>query len=277
MARRRTNNPARYKAARALYSERERKLAQRPDRQASARAGSKRWRAKYPEKNRAHTRKRRATVMGAPINDLTPEQWLAIQVAADHRCSYCHGRFKGRLTQDHIVPLSKGGSHTASNIAPSCKSCNCMKRAGKPPCPVQTLLLDCDAVARNQVSTPSVTEPSNSMARLPRQRPIKSWREREEDRWRRVDERMRRIYPGLVRRLDMTGPDRMWASEYEVGNVLRFSKGSKLGVKSGEIVCVTKIDSGINELTVERLDGSIFSYCARRLIGVHVYRKDGKS
>lgn len=58
-----------------------------------------------------------------------------------YRCVYCGKRAKGKLTQDHIPPLSKGGSHTASNIVPACCSCNSRKAAGAVLIPVQPLLL----------------------------------------------------------------------------------------------------------------------------------------
>ena len=66
---------------------------------------------------------------------------FALQLAFDHRCAYCDRRRKGRLTQDHVTPLSKGGSHTASNIVPACASCNSRKHTGPPLRPVQPMLL----------------------------------------------------------------------------------------------------------------------------------------
>lgn len=40
-------------------------------------------------------------------------------------CAYCGS--KERLTEDHVVPLSRGGEYTHNNIIPACKKCNCSK------------------------------------------------------------------------------------------------------------------------------------------------------
>jgi 5-methylcytosine-specific restriction endonuclease McrA len=89
------------------------------------------------EKFLARNAIRRALIANAPINDFTAMQWRQMQDIYGHRCVYCHKRRKGKLTQDHVVPLSKGGSHTWGNIVPSCASCNSSKQAGPPPIPVQ--------------------------------------------------------------------------------------------------------------------------------------------
>lgn len=40
-------------------------------------------------------------------------------------CAYCGGEFEFRmLTNDHIVPRSRGGSHTWTNCVTACKRCN---------------------------------------------------------------------------------------------------------------------------------------------------------
>jgi len=83
--------------------------------------------------------RRRARKATAPQNDLTTAQWKAIQAHYKHRCIYC-GIKPRKLTMDHLTPISKGGSHTVSNIVPACKECNFKKHAGPPLAPVQPLL-----------------------------------------------------------------------------------------------------------------------------------------
>lgn len=96
--------------------------------------------AVHPEIYRERERRYRARKNGAPIHDLTAAQWADIKAAYGHRCVYC-GRKMQALTQDHITPLIKGGSHTRSNVVPACRSCNSKKHTGGVLCPVQPLLL----------------------------------------------------------------------------------------------------------------------------------------
>ena len=84
-------------------------------------------------------KKRRARKRNAPVCDLTTEEWEFIKKLYDYRCAYCGKKMK-RLTQDHITPLSKGGSHTMVNIVPACRSCNSKKHVGPPLKPVQPSL-----------------------------------------------------------------------------------------------------------------------------------------
>ena len=98
------------------------------------------WFKANPEKRSSYGKRRRARKNNAPVNDLTATQWEEIKAAYSHRCVYC-GRKMQRLTQDHITPLSKGGSHTKSNVVPACRSCNSKKHTGPPLKPIQPLLL----------------------------------------------------------------------------------------------------------------------------------------
>ena len=108
----------------------------------TVRAQSCRYRQRHPEAKRAQEARRRARKRGATgLSDLTHAQWLEIQAAQDHRCYYCGKRRKGKLTQDHIIPVSKGGSHTLHNVIGACGPCNSRKGTKKPPMPVQPLLL----------------------------------------------------------------------------------------------------------------------------------------
>jgi 5-methylcytosine-specific restriction endonuclease McrA len=88
----------------------------------------------------AHAQHRRAIQARAPRNDLTRAEWDEIKAAYGHCCVYC-GRKMQRLTQDHLTPLSKGGSHTKQNVVPACGTCNSKKGTGTVLCPVQPLLL----------------------------------------------------------------------------------------------------------------------------------------
>jgi 5-methylcytosine-specific restriction endonuclease McrA len=86
------------------------------------------------------------------VRDFTAAQWKEMQEAYDHRCAYCGKRCKGKLTQDHITPLSQGGLHTASNIIPACSSCNNRKHTGPPLKPVQPMLLLIAPALKKKVS-----------------------------------------------------------------------------------------------------------------------------
>lgn len=57
---------------------------------------------------------------------LTVKEWTAILGAYNYRCAYC-GRQGVELTQDHVIPVSRGGADSQSNVVPACRSCNCQK------------------------------------------------------------------------------------------------------------------------------------------------------
>ncbi len=77
----------------------------------------------------------------------------------------------------------------------------------------------------------------------------------------------------LYVRQDVTGAGRQHAQNYERGDVLRYSKGSKpLGIEAGEYARVSRVDRESNTLTVKRHGREELSYDPRRLQGVTVYR-----
>jgi conjugative relaxase-like TrwC/TraI family protein len=81
----------------------------------------------------------------------------------------------------------------------------------------------------------------------------------------------------LIPRQDMTGVDRAWASQYEVGDVVRYTKGSRsMGISPGAYARVASIDTEKNLLTVERGSESL-TYDPRRLQGVTVYRESERA
>jgi conjugative relaxase-like TrwC/TraI family protein len=78
----------------------------------------------------------------------------------------------------------------------------------------------------------------------------------------------------LVHRQDMTGAERSWASHYEINDVVRYTRGSKvIGIGSGAYATVVAINSARNELTVEKANQELATYDPRRLTGVSVYRE----
>jgi len=90
-------------------------------------ARMRRYYSERPEIFRAISARRRANDHGhAIVSDLTDDQWQEILARFEHRCAYC-GKESARITQDHVIPLSRGGDHTASNVLPACRSCNSRK------------------------------------------------------------------------------------------------------------------------------------------------------
>jgi conjugative relaxase-like TrwC/TraI family protein len=83
-----------------------------------------------------------------------------------------------------------------------------------------------------------------------------------------------RTFPILVQRQDMTGAERTWASHYEVGDVVRYARGSQtVGMEAGSYGAVVGVNSTANLLTVEKSSGEQAVYNPRRLTGVSVYRE----
>lgn len=126
----------------------QRRYHSKPDKKAKYAAWMREYRKKHPEKfkllnkkqrlrekNRASRRashiKRRAILRGATaarselvrdfITDIKSRDWV--------RCYYCRAKTPtNKIHFDHIVPVSKGGSHSISNISASCDKCNLRKK-----------------------------------------------------------------------------------------------------------------------------------------------------
>ncbi|MCP5152029.1 MAG: HNH endonuclease [Ectothiorhodospiraceae bacterium] len=51
----------------------------------------------------------------------------------DHMCMYCGEKMvESLLTRDHVLPLSRGGTDTWSNVVTACRPCNHAKGARRP-------------------------------------------------------------------------------------------------------------------------------------------------
>ena len=104
-------------------------------------ASRRNWLRNHPEWVAARQAIARARRKGAQQTEhpLTATEWLYIKAAYNHRCVYCDRKLQ-RLTQDHIIPVSKGGRHTIENVVPACASCNSRKGVKEPLVPVQPML-----------------------------------------------------------------------------------------------------------------------------------------
>ena len=90
----------------------------------------KAWAKNNPDKIRNYNRTQRARRKFAILaaESATTQEVKAWIDAQSPVCSYCAIELSSDQIQlDHVIPLSKGGSHTIDNFAISCKSCNCSK------------------------------------------------------------------------------------------------------------------------------------------------------
>lgn len=81
----------------------------------------KRWKQLNPDKVQAGYENRRKNLVGK----ITGEEWREIKNKYGNVCLRC-GTSK-RLSIDHVIPISKGGTNTVDNIQPLCGKCNSTK------------------------------------------------------------------------------------------------------------------------------------------------------
>jgi len=71
--------------------------------------------------------KRRARIIGSGGNH-TVGEWETLKAQYNWTCPRCLNKEPDiKLTEDHIIPLSKGGSDNIENIQPLCLKCNMSK------------------------------------------------------------------------------------------------------------------------------------------------------
>lgn len=87
---------------------------------------------KKKERDRLYQAERRAAqkalVAGSntPSMELPAKEWDAVLKEFNHQCAYCGS--SGKLEQEHIVPMIKGGKYEIGNIVPACRRCNASKQ-----------------------------------------------------------------------------------------------------------------------------------------------------
>jgi 5-methylcytosine-specific restriction endonuclease McrA len=74
---------------------------------------------------RARAARRRKRRLSGVVNDLTDHQWSALK-AAWGGCAYC-GATDQALQRDCVLPVSRGGRYTITNVVPACLRCNTSK------------------------------------------------------------------------------------------------------------------------------------------------------
>jgi len=117
----REENKERLDATKAAYREKNRaRLAEY----------TKNYNAAHPSDRNARNSAYRALVAGATIGNMAEikEIYRKAKEEPKVRCYLCGDLIKmGDRHVDHIMPLSKGGSHRPSNLAVACASCNMQK------------------------------------------------------------------------------------------------------------------------------------------------------
>lgn len=78
----------------------------------------------------------------------------------------------------------------------------------------------------------------------------------------------------LVPRSAMTGADRTWAANYDVGDILRYQRGSKsIGIEKQSYATVVATQPKENLITVQTEGGQQVTYDPARLLGISAYKE----
>lgn len=93
----------------------------------ASRRAHRKWAASNREKVRTAVKRRRGRRLGAD-GWHSSEEWARRVAEFNCHCAYCLSPMD-RPTQDHMRPLSRGGTNDIDNLIPACVSCNSRKNA----------------------------------------------------------------------------------------------------------------------------------------------------
>jgi len=90
-------------------------------------AATARWQAANRDKVRLTAERRRARKKSVESLNVKVGDWVRLSRRYGC-CAYC-GSTSRPLTQDHVIPLARGGRHAIGNLLPACQPCNSSKGA----------------------------------------------------------------------------------------------------------------------------------------------------
>ena len=130
------NNKAKSKAYTYQYREEKPEIVKRindkylTNNRVEVRQRNKKWRERNIDIFRACQARRRGREYSA-TGFYTASEWRNLCVSYDNTCLCCGTHAddtpEKKLSRDHVIPLSKGGSNNISNIQPLCLKCNLKK------------------------------------------------------------------------------------------------------------------------------------------------------
>jgi 5-methylcytosine-specific restriction endonuclease McrA len=85
------------------------------------------WSDRWVKSDKGRVSSRKAHTKRRGYGDISKDVIVDFFKTAGTICLYCKVECNDKVTIDHFIPLSKGGSHERDNLVPACLKCNCSK------------------------------------------------------------------------------------------------------------------------------------------------------